>query len=267
MVKPRPCVVPEVRTSRACSPAGRRVPYGTMSRHASLLKAGSRLALTQVASKVFNSRGRSNDKRPIPLLDLPIFASYLSPDVVCNLWPHARSGARYDCTLELAMRLASRSPSATRSGSRRWPTRARSVVVHLLFNVFAPVGEGPAQRAQAAHATRRASKVGSVHAAERTAETTPSPTALERSWFWGRAASLPACAPCGAPCMLRAVCVSGVEAGALERVGPRLTAGRHRQRALVVLACRHERPRWSAPLRVHLYVVWKICIIIHSLQY
>ena len=144
-------------------------------------------------------------------------------------------------------------------------------MVHLLFNVFAPVGEGPAQRAQAAHATRRASKVGSVHAAERTAETTPSPTALERSWFWGRAASLPACAPCGAPCMLRAVCVSGVEAGALERVerraGPRLTAGRHRQRALVVLACRHERPRWSAPLRVHLYVVWKICIIIHSLQY
>ena len=90
-------------------------------------------------------------------------------------------------------------------------------MVHLLFNVFAPVGEGPAQRAQAAHATRRASKVGSVHAAERTAETTPSPTALERSWFWGRAASLPACAPCGAPCMLRAVCVSGVEAGALER--------------------------------------------------
>jgi len=86
MVKPRPCVVPEVRTSRACSPAGRRVPYATMSRHArALLKAGSRLALTQVASKVFNSRGRSNDKRPIPLLDLPIFASYLSPDVVCNL--------------------------------------------------------------------------------------------------------------------------------------------------------------------------------------
>jgi hypothetical protein len=93
-------------------------------------------------------------------------------------------------------------------------------VVHLLFNVFAPVGEGPAQRAQAAHATRRASKVGSLHAAERTAETTPSPTALERSWFWGRAASLPACAPCGAPCMLRAVCVSGVEAGALG-LGPR----------------------------------------------
>ena len=122
------------------------------------------------------------------------------------------------------MRLASRSPSATRSGSRRWPTRARSVVVHLLFNVFAPVGEGPAQRAQAAHATRRASKVGSVHAAERTAETTPSPTALERSWFWGRAASLPACAPCGAPCMLRAVCVSGVEAGALERVEGRASA-------------------------------------------
>ena len=112
-------------------------------------------------------------------------------------------------------------------------------MVHLLFNVFAPVGEGPAQRAQAAHATRRASKVGSLHAAERTAETTPSPTALERSWFWGRAASLPACAPCGAPCMLRAVCVSGVEAGALERpgLGSRVTAdsaGRHRQRALVV---------------------------------
>ena len=125
------------------------------------------------------------------------------------------------------MRLASRSPSATRSGSRRWPTRARSVVVHLLFNVFAPVGEGPAQRAQAAHATRRASKVGSLHAAERTAETTPSPTALERSWFWGRAASLPACAPCGAPCMLRAVCVSGVEAGALERVEGRLGSRRH----------------------------------------
>ena len=101
-------------------------------------------------------------------------------------------------------------------------------MVHLLFNVFAPVGEGPAQRAQAAHATRRASKVGSVHAAERTAETTPSPTALERSWFWGRAASLPACAPCGAPCMLRAVCVSGVEAGALERVEGRASAHRSR---------------------------------------
>lgn len=220
---------------------------------------------------MFNSRGRSNDKRPIPLLDLPIFASYLSPYVVCNLWPHARSGARYVLsTLELAMRLASRSPSATRSGSRRWPTRARSVVVHLLFNVFAPVGEGPAQRAQAAHATRRASKVGSVHAAERTAETTPSPTALERSWFWGRAASLPACAPCGAPCMLRAVCVSGVEAGALERVEGRASAhgwAPPPARAGLVLACRHERPRWSAPLRVHLYVVWKICIIIHSLQY
>ena len=101
-------------------------------------------------------------------------------------------------------------------------------MVHLLFNVFAPVGEGPAQRAQAAHATRRASKVGSVHAAERTAETMPSPTALERSWFWGRAASLPACAPCGAPCMLRAVCVSGVEAGALERVEGRASAHRSR---------------------------------------
>ena len=150
---------------------------------------------------------------------LPLARRCLQP------WPHARSGARYVLsTLELAMRLASRSPSATRSGSRRWPTRARSVVVHLLFNVFAPVGEGPAQRAQAAHATRRASKVGSVHAAERTAETTPSPTALERSWFWGRAASLPACAPCGAPCMLRAVCVSGVEAGALERVEGRASA-------------------------------------------
>ena len=85
MVKPRPCVVPEVRTSRACSPAGWRVPYGTMSRHASLLKSWEPPRPYARASKVFNSRGRSNDKRPIPLLDLPIFASYLSPDVVCNL--------------------------------------------------------------------------------------------------------------------------------------------------------------------------------------
>ena len=84
MVKPRPCVVPEVRTSRACSPAGRRVPYGTMSRHASLLKAGSRLALTQGHPRCsIHADGRTTS--PIPLLDLPIFAAYLSPDVVCNL--------------------------------------------------------------------------------------------------------------------------------------------------------------------------------------
>jgi len=220
---------------------------------------------------VFNSRGRSNDKRPIPLLDLPIFASYLSPYVVCNLWPHARSGARYVLsTLELAMRLASRSPSATRSArGDGLPGRGPSWCTCSSTSLRPSARARPSGRKQR---TQRAEhrKVGSVHAAERTAETTPSPTALERSWFWGRAASLPACAPCGAPCMLRAVCVSGVEAGALERVEGRASAhgwAPPPARAGLVLACRHERPRWSAPLRVHLYVVWKICIIIHSLQY
>ena len=63
MVKPRPCVVPEVRTSRACSPAGRRVPYGTMSRHASLLK---KLGAASEQAHVAPREGGASEPTPDP---------------------------------------------------------------------------------------------------------------------------------------------------------------------------------------------------------
>ena len=148
---------------------------------------------------MFYVRGRSNNKRPTFLLDLPILASYLSPDVVCNLWLmsvqasvqlHKVKLARFQVTFDYLLKLAAMTYQAK---------LLIAIVVgldggHPLFNVIAPVGEssdassarlhcavvrccveGPARAA--AHARRRASVAGSAVLVR------------ERSWFCGRAAS------------------------------------------------------------------------------
>ena len=184
-------------------------------------------------SNVFYVRGRSNNKRPIFLLDLPILASYLSPDVVCNLWLmsvqasvqlHKVKLARFQVTFDYLLKLAAMTYQAK---------LLIAIVVgldggHQLFNVFAPVGEssdassarlhcsvvrccveGPARAA--AHARRRASVAGSAVLVR------------ERSWFCGRAAS------------------SGLRFGSRRR-GGRAARPRHPTRRV-----RGVTPRWSAP--------------------
>ena len=207
---------------------------------------------------MFYVRGRSNNKRPTFQLDLPILASYLSPDVVCNLWLmsvqaseqlHKVKLARFQVTFDYLLKLAAMTYEAK---------LLIAIVVgldggHPLFNVFAPVGEssdassarlhcsvvrccveGPARAA--AHARRRASVAGSAVLIR------------EHSWFCGRAAS------------------SGLRFGSRRRGGraarPRHPATRRVRRHATVERTPHRGA--VECISILNVVVWQICIIIHS---